>query len=894
MCPDKTGHLMASPLIATKLRVPIARQRVVERSRLRALLDRGANARLTLISAPAGFGKTTLLAQWLAGSDPSGPAIAWLSLDGSDDEPALFWSYVVAALRAALTRVGVDFPDIPATSPDDGFIAVLLNQLTETERSVVLVLDDLHAIENAEIHAKLATLVEHLPSNARIVVSTRSDPALPLARLRARGELVEIRVADLRMTGDETATYLNDVVGLSLSPTDAATLEHRTEGWIAALQLAVISLQGRADPSAFIASFAGSGRYVVDYLVEEVLQRLPEDVREFLMTTCVLRRLNASLCDAITGQAGMARTLLDRMERQNLFIVPLDEGRQWFRYHHLFADVLNSHLSGEQRAQLPAIHCRASEWYEQHGERAEAIHHALAAEDFEWAAELLERFVPEMRKNRQEGLFRVWMEPIPDAVIRERPGLALGHVGVLVSLGIFEGMEDRLRDAEGRLEGQDPSGSLRAAVELYRCALAQVRGDLASAEHHARLVLELAPAGDHAALAGAAGFLGIVAWSRGELDDAVRYWTQCRDGLRAAGHVADMQGTTIALADILLTQGRLTEAIALCREAIDLASAGGGAVRGVADTHASLAQLHLERGEIVEAQEHLTKCLELGDLFGLPQHPYRSRVTQARVDLVRGNLADAVEELREAERRYVSDFFPYVRPIPAMIARVQIRLGRLNEADRWAASASISVDGEADYICEYENITLARLLLARSMRRELLSFVGRLREAAETGGRRASVVELRILEALTHRSMEKPGPALDALCHALELAAPEGHVRPFLDDRDALTELLKLAARRGVAPDFVRRLLAEASSTPTPAVSHHPDLIEPLSDREVDVLRLLRTDLSGPEIAREMVVSLNTVRTHTKNIFEKLGVNSRRAAVRRAGELELFSRSSGQ
>jgi LuxR family transcriptional regulator, maltose regulon positive regulatory protein len=888
---------MAVPLVSTKLNLPLLRPHVVARPRLRALLDRGLETRLTLISAPAGFGKTTLLADWLACVARPGLAIAWLSLDESDNEPSAFWPHVVAALQAASAEADAAFPDLPsALQPDQGFVAILINQLAKGETPIVLVLDDLHLVDRADIHEQLGFLIEHLPPHVHVVVSTRADPGLPLARLRVRGDLIEIRSADLRFTAAEAAAYLNDVMHLGLSAADAATLERKTEGWIAALQLAVLSLEGRDDAAAFIEDFAGSGRYVVDYLVDEVLARLPDDLRDFLMTTSVLRRMSAPLCDAVTGEPGSGRKMLDRLERQNLFLVPLDTHRQWFRYHHLFADVLRAHLTDTQTEALPAIHRRASEWFEAQGERAEAIHHALEARDYEWAAELIERAIPDMRKHRQEALFRAWMKPIPDAVVGKRPVLGVAYAGVLVSLGAFDGIEDRLRTAEAEIAMLADPDPLLAHVELYRTALAQVRGDVEAAAKHAHRVLDLAPKSDHLARSGAAGFLGIVSWTKDDLEDAARFWTECRDGMREEGHVADVQGTTIALADIRNTQGRLGEAVRLCEAALSLATANGRPVaRGVADTHASLAYLHLERNEATTAREHLDRCRELGEVWGLPQFPYRWRIAQARLDLAEGGAADALEHLREAERQYVSDFFPNVRPVPALVANVHIRMGQLDAAGQWARGVGIAPDDPPTYLREFEHVTLARLLVARGEGASVenaLHLLDRLAAAAAEGGRGRSLIDLHIVTALAHRARHEVPVALEALRRAIVLAEPEGIRRPFLDDGAALAPLLKHLSKREASSPFVRSIVTAGATASVSASPVHPDLIEPLSEREADVLRLLRTDLSGPEIAEELAVSLNTLRTHTKNIFEKLGVNSRRAAVRRAEEMRLFARDA--
>ena len=448
---------MPAPLLETKLYVPRSRRGLVPRPRLSERLDRGAASKLMLVSAPAGFGKTTLLTEWLA-AGPAAPAderlAAWLSLDRGDNDPVSFWTYVIAALRTVASGVGENALALlhaPQPPPIETVLTELLNELGAVAGDIVLVLDDYHVVDALDVQDGMAFLLDHLPPWLHVVIASRTDPALPLARLRARGELVETRAAELRFTPDEAAAYLNEMMGLQLTARDVAALEGRTEGWIAALQLAALSMQGRDNIAGFIAGFAGDDRYVVDYLAEEVLQRQPEHVQHFLLQTSILERLSGPLCDAVTGQGG-GKAMLEALERGNLFLVPLDDRRQWYRYHHLFADVLQARLLDEQPGQVPDLHRRASAWYEQNGEPSVAIGHALAAEDFERAADLAELAIPAMRRTRQEATVRGWLEVIPDEVVRVRPVLSVGFAGALLSVGEFEGVEARLRDAERWLD----------------------------------------------------------------------------------------------------------------------------------------------------------------------------------------------------------------------------------------------------------------------------------------------------------------------------------------------------------------------------------------------------------------------------------------------------------
>ncbi len=692
-------------------------------------------------------------------------------------------------------------------------------------------------------------------------------------------------------------------MGLALDEAQVTALEQRTEGWIAALQLAALSMHGRADVSGFIAGFAGDDRYIVDYLVEEVLRRQPGPVRDFLIGTCVLDRLSGPLCEAVTGQPG-GKAMLEALDRANLFVVPLDDSRRWYRYHHLFADVLHTHLTDERPGDVAGLHRRAARWYDEHDATAPAVRHALAAGDVDHAADLVERAVPGLRRTRQDAVIRGWVDAIPDDVVRVRPVLGVAFVGALMSAGEVDGVERRLRDAERWLDTPPPPGAmvvvdhdvfrgLPGTIQMYRAALALTRGDTRATAEHARLAMDRAAEGDHLTRAGASALAGLASWSDGDLEAAHGAYSVCVEGMRRAGHIADVLGCSITLADIRITQGRLGDAQATYERALRLAGDGGTVLPGTADMHVGLSQIAYQRNDLAAATAHLLRSEELGEHTGLPQNPYRRRVAAARIRQAQGDLDGALDLLDQAERVFTSDFSPNVRPVPALRVGVLAARGHLGPALAWARDHGLSADDDLSYLREFEHITLARVLLARSAaeptdagRDAADRLLARLLTAAEAGGRTGNVIEILALRAQARHAAGDTAGALAALERALTLAEPDGWARVFLDQGPPIAALLGAVAQRHPGWASVQRL----AGGPAPAGRRGQGLVDPLSDRELDVLRLLRGDLGGPAIARELIVSVNTLRTHTKSIYAKLGVNSRRAAVRRAEELGLLSR----
>jgi LuxR family maltose regulon positive regulatory protein len=914
---------MSTPILATKLFIPPPRPKIVLRSRLIERLNEGLalGRKLTLISASAGFGKTTLVSEWVAtGERP----VAWLSLDEGDNDLARFMVYLTVALQTIEAKLGagvVDALQSPQPPSVEALLTALLNEITTLPNNFILILDDYHAIDSKPVDQALAFLLEHLPPQMHLVIATREDPHLPLARLRVRGQLNELRTADLRFTPAEAAEFLNQMMGLNLSAEDIAALETRTEGWIASLQLAAISMQGHKDTTSFIKSFTGSHHFVLDYLVEEVLGQQSESIQTFLLCTSILDRLCGSLCDAVLGSpSASGQETLEYLEHANLFIVPLDNERRWYRYHHLFADVLRMHLKAKQPDQVSALHRRASEWYEHNGSTDNVIRHALAAGDFERAARWIELVWSAMGRSYQSSTWLGWVKTLPDELVRLRPVLTVWYAYALVGSGEMEASETRLKEAGRWLDTTaDMAGMvvdddaefhrLPGMIALLRAAQALARGDMPETVKHAQRALDLAPEDDYLMLGGAASQLGLAAWASGDLDTAIRLTAEGAANVRLAGYLSQAIGGTIVLADLQIIQGRLHEAMTTYERGLQWAMEPGAPVLpGAADMYVGMSALQREHNDLKTATQHLLTSQALGELAGLPQNPYRWRAAMARIREAQGDPDGALDLLDQAERLYDGAFSPNVRPVATRKVRVWLAQGRLSEALGWAREQGLSVEDELSYLYEFDHITLARLLLARyqSDRADgsisgVMGLLERLLKAAEEGGRMGSVIEILVLQALAYHAQGDLPAALLPLERALALAKPEGYVRMFLDEGSRMMQLLREASAREIMPDYTDKLLAafEAEKQPVLAASpgkseDKPDLppaeplIDPLSQRELKILQLIAQGLSNREIGERLFLALDTIKGHNRKIFDKLQVQSRTEAIARARELGLL------
>jgi LuxR family maltose regulon positive regulatory protein len=896
---------MDTPLLTTKLYIPAVRPELVSRPRLIERLNERLYRKLTLVSAPAGFGKTTLLSEWVRNC---GCPVAWVSLDERDNDLTRYMTYFMAALQTIEVDMGqgvLSAFQAPKPPPIESVLTGLLNEIAAVQEPFALVLDDYHVIKAQPIHDALTFLLDHLPPQMHLVIATRVDPPLPIARLRGRGQLTELRATDLRFTLDEVAEFLNQVMGLELSAEDVAALVSRTEGWIAGLQMAAVSMQGREDIASFIRAFTGSSRYILDYLVEEVLQRQTDSVQTFLLQTAILDRLTGPLCDALTGQDD-GQVTLDSMERSNLFIVPLGEERRWYRYHHLFAELLRQRLHEAYPNQVPILHRRASKWYEQNGLAAAAIDHALSAGDLERAAHLIEQAAEPTLMRSEFATFLSWVEALSDDVIRARPLLCIYHAWALVLSGHpLDAAESRLQDA---IEA-DTENSVAGEVAAFRAWTAALRGDTRHSTELSQRALELLPAESLFLRSIVAGRLGLVYMWSGDIVAAFQAFEEAARIGQKAGNLMVAAIALRRLAQLRVMQGRLSEAKAFCEQALELTVDGRGRRLPIAGlVLIVLGELLREWNDLEAAARHLIEGIELIKQWG-EIGAFDGYVALARVKQAQGDVDGAHEEIQKAQQLAIQFDASEVDDVFVALhqARLWVAQGNLKAAIRWTEERGLILnrvgevegldrDVESEEGSRYsplvhtlEYITLARLCIARDRPGEALEVLASLLQAAETAGWMGYVIEILALQALALQGQGDILPAVTALERALSLAEPEGYVRIFVDEGEPMAELLRHAASRGIAPIYVAKLLAafEVEGLAVSPSNLQP-LIEPLSERELEVLQFLTTHLSSTEIADELVISVHTVRSHIKSIYSKLNVHSRMDAVQRAKELELL------
>ena len=891
---------MLTPILAIKLYVPPPRTKVVLRPNLILRLSEGLSAsrKLTLISAPAGFGKTTLISEWVATCKRP---VAWLSLDKGDNDPTCFLMYLVAAMQTVVPKIGVGVSGIlqalqSKPPPIESLLPTLLNELTDISENFTLVLDDYHVIEAQPLHQALTFLIDHLPSQLHLVVVTREDPPLPLARWRSRGQLNELRAADLRFTSTETAEFLNQGMGLNLSAEDITALEYRTEGWIAGLQLAVLSMQGRKDISSFVAAFRGTHRYILDYLSEEVLNRQEPSKQTFLLETSILDRLTAPLCNAVTGRED-SQEMLEQLESANLFLVPLDDEREWYRYHHLFADLLRRQLLRKSPETAANLHIIASKWFENQGSTSDALHHAFAAQDFERAANIIESVSKSMVADSKMSTLLGWLARLPDGFTSRRPWLAVYGAWANMLTGQFGAVEPLLQSAEARLSEDNDivhAHPIRGNILAIRTFVARFQESYRHTIELSHEALKHLPESDLTVRSALLANLGITYFKTGDMDSAQQYLRECSTiGSQAEGNLYAALTAISYIAEIQTSQGNLHEAANIFQKAIQLGKERGWGQPLPATGYAcvGLGQLFYEWNDLNKALSYVVEGIKLGEQTKESTIMLKGHLLLARLRQAQGDSNAAREMIKQAEaivpkaRRNVEE----ARYVSCWQARISLMRSEMAKACQWAAEreAELNLQDLPDYESEMPYLTLVRIHIRQGEFEGIQEQLDRLIQKLESKKRMGNVVEILALKSLAFQAQGKAALALNILERTLSLAEPEDYIRTFLDEGEPMHSLLREAASRGIQIKYVSKLLAafEEADLLLPFSTALP---EQLSRREIEILRLIKSGMSNHLIAKALTVEESTIKTHINNLYSKLGVQSRTQAIARAADLSLL------
>jgi LuxR family transcriptional regulator, maltose regulon positive regulatory protein len=900
---------MQNSLLTTKLYFPPARASLVLRPRLIERLQTGLRGPLTLVSAPAGSGKTTILSEWRAGPGTHYP-VAWLSLDAADNDPLRFLQYLSAALDTLQPEVMRDTQILlQGTEKPNGeaILTMLVNALGVFPQDFAMVLDDYQVIETPIIHNILTFLLDHLPTRMHLILLTRSDPALPLARLRARGQLTEIRDEHLRFTVEESARFLNTVMGLDLSSEQVAALEKRTEGWITGLQLAALSMQGREDVQGFVSAFAGGHRYIVDFLTEEVLDRQPKYVSDFLVKTSILGRFCAPLCDAVVGGTS-SESVLRELERANLFLIPLDTQQCWYRYHHLFADVLYNRLLHSLPEQKKELHSRAAIWLEQNGFLDQAIDHTLAACNFEGAYTLLAGAWAESRSRitmwetgHGYATIQRWLDAFPPDFYLTHPELALSKARLLWMLGQLDKIEACFQVAESgfnqrvadkRISPDDVQlRSYRAEILATRSKMLSVKGDHEAAITCARQALELAPVDDRDICAAAYMSLYQAYRELGHFEEAGE---ACRNGLSVAmengtpGVVMDLFN---GLGLIYQVQARLNQAEQTYLQALRYAHEHHCLwLPQVSITYIEIGNICYFRNKLEDARTYLEKGLDLCSKNGHHVVGLYGRIHLSRLQYARGEPLAALETIRKVEQSArETGVLTITDEFGAHLAWMESESGDPVRASIWVRAQNLKIGERLGVVQGICAIHAARVMLRLEQFEEALSLLSHIEKAARMSGAISRQLESLVLQAVAFHRIGETVKALSRLEKALQLAEAEGSLRIFLNEGAPMISLLRSINRKNANPEFSTLLLSEFSKRPSGKnVPAQGAVRDSLSKRELELLRLVASGCSNKEIASQLVISLATVKRHTVNIFNKLDVKNRTEAVARARELGLL------